>query len=237
VAQHHRRHGDGVKVIALSVPDVAHAYREAVARGARGLREPYELSDDAGHVRLADIATYGDTVHRFVDRGDYAGTFLPGFAAVETAEREPMLFGIDHIVGNVELGEMERWVSFYEDVFGMTEMIHFSDEAISTEYSALMSKVFWFSLEFGVVMEDGELRAYGAGILSSYGEIEEFRSMEVRPLDIAEMGTADYDITAYQPVLYRAESVAEIVEVVGGFFDRATDESIADMRAPATARQ
>jgi phenylalanine-4-hydroxylase len=94
-----------------------------------------------------------------------------------------------------------------------------------------LSKVFWFSLEFGVVVEDGELRAYGAGILSSYGEIEEFRAMEHRPLDIVEMGTAEYDITHYQPVLYRAESVAEVVETVGGFFTTCTDESIADMRS------
>jgi phenylalanine-4-hydroxylase len=93
-----------------------------------------------------------------------------------------------------------------------------------------LSKVFWFSLEFGVVVEEGELRAYGAGILSSYGEIDEFRTMEHRPIDLVEMGTADYDITAYQPVLYRAESVDEIVEVVGGFFSTCTDESIAEMR-------
>src|SRR3954451_6082014 len=96
-----------------------------------------------------------------------------------------------------------------------------------------LSKVFWFSLEFGVVVEDGELRASGAGTLSSYGESEEFRSMEHRPLDILEMGTADYDITHYQPVLYRAESVEEIVETVGGFFTHCTDESIAAMRASA----
>jgi phenylalanine-4-hydroxylase len=96
-----------------------------------------------------------------------------------------------------------------------------------------LSKVFWFSLEFGVVVEDGELRAYGAGILSSYGEIEEFRAMEHRPLDIVEMGTAEYDITHYQPVLYRAESVEQVVETVGGFFTTCTDESIADMRASA----
>src|SRR3954462_12029124 len=94
-----------------------------------------------------------------------------------------------------------------------------------------LSNVFWFSVEFGVVVEDGELRAYGAGILSSYGEIEEFRGMEHRPLDLVEMGTADYDITTYQPVLYRAESIDEIVETVGGFFDTCTDESISDMRA------
>jgi phenylalanine-4-hydroxylase len=94
-----------------------------------------------------------------------------------------------------------------------------------------LSKVFWFTLEFGVVVEDGELRAYGAGILSSYGEIEEFRAMEHRPLELVEMGTADYDITAYQPVLYRAESVDEIVDVVGGFFATCTDDAIADLRA------
>jgi 4-hydroxyphenylpyruvate dioxygenase len=142
IAVHHARHGDGVKVIALSVPDVDHAYREATARGAEGVAEPHELSDEAGTVRLAEIRSYGETVHRFVDRADYAGAFLPGFEAVPGgAEADPMLYGIDHIVGNVPLGEMNRWVAFYEAVFGMTEMIHFSDEAISTEYSALMSKV------------------------------------------------------------------------------------------------
>jgi phenylalanine-4-hydroxylase len=98
-----------------------------------------------------------------------------------------------------------------------------------------LSRVFWFSLEFGVVIEEDELRAYGAGILSSYGEIEEFRGMEHRPLDLVEMGTADYDITHYQPVLYRAESVDEVVEVVGGFFATCTDESIAAMREGARA--
>jgi phenylalanine-4-hydroxylase len=93
-----------------------------------------------------------------------------------------------------------------------------------------LSRVFWFSLEFGVVVEDGELRAYGAGILSSYGEIGQFRAMELRPLHLREMGTVDYDITQYQPVLYRAESVAEIEAVVGGFFDTCTDESIEELR-------
>jgi len=141
LAEHHRKHGDGVKVIALSVPDVDHAYEVATARGAKGLREPYELTDDGGAVRIADIATYGDTVHRFVDRSRYSGTFLPGYVDVEHEPEEDMLVAIDHIVGNVELGAMQEWVSYYERVFGMTEMIHFSDEAISTEYSALMSKV------------------------------------------------------------------------------------------------
>src|SRR4051795_3255831 len=142
IARHHAKHGDGVKVIALSVPDVDHAYREATTRGATGLAEPRSISDEHGEVRIADIAAYGETIHRFVDRSHYEGAFLPGYREVEhTDTAEPMLMAIDHIVGNVELGAMETWVSYYEDVFGMTEMIHFSDEAISTEYSALMSKV------------------------------------------------------------------------------------------------
>ena len=92
-----------------------------------------------------------------------------------------------------------------------------------------LSRVFWFTLEFGVVVEDRELRAYGAGILSSYGELGQFREMEMRPLNLREMGTAEYDITQYQPVLYRAGSVAEIEAVVGRFFDTCTDESIEEL--------
>ena len=143
VAEHHRRHGDGVKVIALSVPDVERAYREATKRGARGLSEPRTVEDERGHVTLADVATYGETIHRFVDRSGYEGTFLPGFETVDPRDGadRALVYEIDHIVGNVELGAMDRWVSYYEHVFGMTEMIHFTDEAISTEYSALMSKV------------------------------------------------------------------------------------------------
>ena len=143
IGRHVARHGDGVKVIALSVPDAERAYREAVARGADGVREPWEAADEHGTVRMATIATYGETLHTFVERADYRGPFLPGYAAREVvpAAGDTGLLTIDHIVGNVELGAMERWVKYYEDVFGMTEMIHFSDEDISTEYSALMSKV------------------------------------------------------------------------------------------------
>ncbi len=144
IAAHHRVHGDGVKVVALSVPSADAAYREAVARGALGLREPYALEDERGTVRLAEIAAYGDTIHRFVERAGYTGAFMPGYADVEhdgDPAQPGLLAGIDHVVANVELGEMERWVKFYEDVFGMTELIHFSDDDISTEYSALMSKV------------------------------------------------------------------------------------------------
>src|SRR4051794_35039840 len=144
IADHAYEHGDGVKDIALRVPDARRAYEEAVERGARGVREPQALEDEFGTVELATIATYGDVVHTFVGRNGYEGAYLPGYVAQEcadTAEGGPGLLAIDHIVGNVELGHMQEWVEFYERVFGMTEMIHFSDEDISTEYSALMSKV------------------------------------------------------------------------------------------------
>jgi 4-hydroxyphenylpyruvate dioxygenase len=142
ISRHVARHGDGVKDIALAVPDAAEAYRQAVQRGARGVVEPHWAEDDSGRVGLATIATYGDTIHTFVDRRDYAGSYLPGYAAVDVPRQEGVgLRAIDHCVGNVELGRMNDWVQFYERVFGMTEMIHFSDEDISTEYSALMSKV------------------------------------------------------------------------------------------------
>jgi 4-hydroxyphenylpyruvate dioxygenase len=141
IARHHARHGDGVRVIALSVPDAAYAYRTAVERGATGVREPWEESDEHGTVRMATIAAYGDTLHTFVERARYRGAFLPGFEARDGATPGAGLLAVDHIVGNVELGAMEEWVKYYEDVFGMTEMTHFTDEDISTEYSALMSKV------------------------------------------------------------------------------------------------
>src|SRR3954451_8906986 len=107
IGEHVARHGDGVKVIALSVPDVEHAYREATSRGARGVTEPREVSDDHGTVRLAAIATYGETVHTFVDRSGYTGPFLPGYTPRETSTGDAGLLAVDHIVGNVELGHMD----------------------------------------------------------------------------------------------------------------------------------
>jgi 4-hydroxyphenylpyruvate dioxygenase len=141
IARHIAEHGDGVKVVALAVPDAEEAYRVAVRRGARGLEEPHEESDEHGAVKLATIATYGETVHTFVERDGYEGPFLPGFESVDRGEAQDHFSGIDHVVGNVELGRMEEWVAFYERVFGFTEMIRFTDQDISTEYSALMSKV------------------------------------------------------------------------------------------------
>jgi 4-hydroxyphenylpyruvate dioxygenase len=144
IADHAYAHGDGVKDISLQVPDAARAYDEAVTRGAREVAEPTVAEDEFGTVSLSTIATYGDVVHTFVDRSRYKGAYLPGYVAIESTNgvgEGVGLLALDHVVGNVELGHMQEWVEFYERVFGMTEMIHFSDEDISTEYSALMSKV------------------------------------------------------------------------------------------------
>jgi 4-hydroxyphenylpyruvate dioxygenase len=144
IAKHHTRHGDGVKDIALTVPDATEAYRQAVQRGARGVSEPTRADDEFGSIELSAIATYGDTIHTFANRSDYAGPFKPGYISISSNGQGNVgvgLTNIDHVVGNVELGRMNHWVEYYERVFGMTEMIHFSDEDISTEYSALMSKV------------------------------------------------------------------------------------------------
>jgi 4-hydroxyphenylpyruvate dioxygenase len=141
VAAHVAAHGDGVRSLALTVPDAAAAYATAIERGARGVDEPHTLEDEHGGVRLASIATYGETIHTFVERHGYSGPFLPGFVALEGGEDLGLLTEFDHAVGNVELGKMDEWVGFYERVLGFTEMLAFTDEDISTEYSALMSKV------------------------------------------------------------------------------------------------
>jgi 4-hydroxyphenylpyruvate dioxygenase len=144
IAQFSCRHGDGAKCIGLQVPSAAEAYRQAVQRGARGVREPEWVEDEFGRIELASIATYGEAVHTFVNRHDYAGPYLPGYGS--TVENGQPSAGVglkllDHVVGNVELGRMNVWVEFYERVFGMTNIVHFGDDQIQTEYSALMSKV------------------------------------------------------------------------------------------------
>jgi len=144
IADHIRVHGDGVRDIALTVDDAARSYGETTLRGARGVREPFTLRDDSGEVRLASIAAYGDTVHTFVERRNYRGPFLPGFRAVDEPDRVSRPAGlkyIDHMVGNVGWRQMNTWVKFYEDVMGFRLYQTFDDKDISTEYSALMSKV------------------------------------------------------------------------------------------------
>ncbi len=137
------KHGDGVKDIGLTVPDAAAAFEHTVERGARAVREPEWVEDDFGRVQLAAIATYGETIHTLVTRSEYEGPYLPGYVSVQANGRAggAGLLAVDHVVGNVELGKMNEWVEFYERTMGFTNIIHFGDEQIHTEYSALMSKV------------------------------------------------------------------------------------------------
>lgn len=143
IGKHIDKHGDGVKVIALWVDDATHAYREAVSRGATPCFEPRVEEDEHGNVVRSAINTYGDTIHVFVERKNYSGLFLPGYQKWESpyAPSPIGLKYVDHMVGNVELGQMNRWVDFYRDVMGFTQIISFDDKDISTDYTALMSKV------------------------------------------------------------------------------------------------
>ncbi|MBB4892168.1 4-hydroxyphenylpyruvate dioxygenase [Streptomyces olivoverticillatus] len=143
LAEHVAEHGDGVVDLAIEVPDARAAYAYALEHGATGLEEPYELKDEHGTVVLAAIATYGKTRHTLVERSGYTGPYLPGFVAAEPiVEPGDRLFqAIDHCVGNVELGKMNDWVGFYNNVMAFTNMKEFVGDDIATEYSALMSKV------------------------------------------------------------------------------------------------
>jgi 4-hydroxyphenylpyruvate dioxygenase len=141
IAQFVKKHGDGVKDVALLVDDVDKAFSEAVERGAIAYMAPFELKDDHGSVKKAVLGTYGDTIHTLIERKNYQGVFLPGFDPYISSLpfEDAGLIGIDHVVGNVE--SMEEWVEYYSKVMGFKEMKHFTDQDITTEYSALMSKV------------------------------------------------------------------------------------------------
>ncbi|OYO11520.1 4-hydroxyphenylpyruvate dioxygenase [Enemella evansiae] len=147
LAEHHRKHGDGVQDISLTVPDVDKCIEHARKVGATILVEPHDLSDEHGTVRMATIQAYGDTVHTLVDRKDYNGVYLPGYVEKTSTYRKPegapkrIFQALDHIVGNVELGKMDEWVEFYNKVMGFTNMAEFIGDDIATDYSALMSKV------------------------------------------------------------------------------------------------
>lgn len=144
IAEHVHDHGDGVRDIALTVDDADAAYRETRNRGARGVHEPFTIDDQFGFVRMASIAAYGDTTHTFVDRRNYRGPFLPGFVTVNGPDKIARPAGlkyVDHMVGNVGWNQMNSWVHFYENVMGFKLYQTFDDKDISTEYSALMSKV------------------------------------------------------------------------------------------------
>lgn len=143
ISEHVKLHGDGVKVLALWVDDAKKSFEETVKRGAKPYMEPQKLEDENGYVVLSGIHTYGDTVHIFVERSNYKGVFLPGYKEWKT-DFNPTEVGfkyVDHCVGNVGWGEMNIWAKFYQDVMGFTQLISFDDKDISTEYTALMSKV------------------------------------------------------------------------------------------------
>ena len=144
IADHAYRHGDGVKSIALWVDNAESALRETTHRGAKSVHAAWTATDEHGEARFSSIAIYGDTIHTFVERRNYRGVFLPGFVAISAPDRvaRPVgLLHIDHMVGNVGWGQMNTWVNFYEQVMGFRMFKHFDDQDISTEYSALMSKV------------------------------------------------------------------------------------------------
>lgn len=143
ISKHHLQHGDGVKVLALWVDDATDAFEATTSRGAEAVMEPTKFSDKDGEVVISAIKTYGETIHKFVERKNYKGAFLPGYKAVKSNIKTTSvgLKHVDHCVGNVELGKMNDWVKFYENVMGFELLLTFDDEDISTEYSALMSKV------------------------------------------------------------------------------------------------
>jgi 4-hydroxyphenylpyruvate dioxygenase len=143
ISRHVALHGDGVKVLALWVDDATDAYHKAIAKGAESAFEPYTIEDEHGSVTLASIKTYGETIHTLVERKNYNGVFMPGYIA-KKSEAKVKSIGlkfVDHCVGNVELGDMNKWVKFYQDVLGFKLLITFDDKDISTKYTALMSKV------------------------------------------------------------------------------------------------
>ncbi len=143
MADHIYKHGDGVKVLALKVDDATDAWKQTTQRGARTYLEPVKLKDDLGEVIMSGIHTYGDTVHMFIERKNYTGPFMPGYRKWESVYNPPDtgLLYVDHCVGNVGWNQMNPWVKFYENVMGFRNILTFDDNDISTEYSALMSKV------------------------------------------------------------------------------------------------
>jgi 4-hydroxyphenylpyruvate dioxygenase len=146
IAEHVHQHGDGVKDVAFRVADAADAYEQTTRRGATGVLEPTVYEDEHGKIVRSAIAAYGDTIHSFVERENYSGPFLPGYRLEEPIPDDLPPVGIklvDHVVCNVELGKMNEWAKFYAHTLGFNQLVHFRDDQISSDYTALMSKVMW----------------------------------------------------------------------------------------------
>ncbi|GAC1498426.1 MAG: 4-hydroxyphenylpyruvate dioxygenase [Vulcanimicrobiaceae bacterium] len=224
------RHGDGIRDVALPVADARAAYASALAGGATGVVEPHQLLDADGRVVLATIATYGDTVHTFVERQHYAGPFLPGYVAEVSssqARAAPFLDAIDHCVGNVGWNEMDAWVAFYGRAFGFTQLVSFDDRDISTQYSALRSKV--VADDAGRVKFPINEPALGART----SQIEEYLACYGGP-GVQHVAIATNDIVAAVTAL-RDNGVAFLDTPMAYYDDLATrvgtiDESIATLR-------
>ena len=217
ISAHVRRHGDGVKVMALWVDDARKSFEETTKRGARVAFEPYTLEDEFGTVTLAGIYTYGESVHTFVERTHYTGPFLPGYVAKTGAAPLGLPVGllhVDHCVGNVGWGEMNTWVKFYEDVMGFKLLLTFDDEDISTEYSALMSKV--VSNGNGYVKFPINEPAEG----KKKSQIEEYLDYYHSP-GVQHIAIATHDIRATVTELRRRG--VEFLSVPGAYYDDLLD--------------
>ncbi|GGY03984.1 4-hydroxyphenylpyruvate dioxygenase [Streptomyces hiroshimensis] len=226
LAEHIAAHGDGVTDVALQVPDARAAYARAVEQGAHGLAEPYELTDDCGTVVLARIAAYGDTVHTLVDRTRYQGPYLPGYEAVDPGrfgpQSEPLFTLIDHVVGNVELGAMDKWIEFYQRVMGFTQIQEFTDEDIATELSSLMSKA----------LGDGsgkvKFNVSEPAIGKRKSQIDEYLEFYGGP-GVQHIALATDDIVGTVRAMKAAG--AEFLTTPGAYYD-VLAERIGDMRVP-----
>ncbi len=227
---HHRAHGDGVVDIALEVPDVDRCVEHARAQGARVIDEPYDVSDKHGTVRRAAIATYGETRHTLVDRSKYDGVYLPGYSertstfSKRSGSPKRLFQALDHVVGNVELGQMETWVTFYNKVMGFVNMAEFIGDDIATDYSALMSKV----------VANGNHRVKfplnEPAVAKKKSQIDEFLEFYQAP-GVQHLALATNDILNTVDAM-RAEGVEFLVTPDSYYEDPALRERIGQVRAP-----
>jgi len=211
IAGHHLVHGDGVKIVALGVEDVEQAFKETTSRGGVAAWALKEERDDFGIYRSSAIQAYGEVLHVFVDRDDYTGPFAPGYAPIDYPAESTGLAAVDHVVGNVELGKMNYWVNFYHQVMGFRQLLHFDDKDISTEYSALMSKV----------MQDGS------------GQIEEYLNYNLTP-GVQHLALATGDII--QTVTQLTERGVEFLRVPDAYY-QALPERVGDIKESIQAIQ
>jgi 4-hydroxyphenylpyruvate dioxygenase len=237
LAEHHRRHGDGVIDVALEVPDVDTCVEYARRAGATIVDEPHDESDSGGTVRLAAIAAYGDTIHTLVDRSRYGGAYLPGYvrrtsaasASASALAGRPVFVALDHVVGNVELGAMDEWVDFYHRVMGFTNMAEFIGDDIATTYSALMSKV----VASGDHRVKFPLNEPAAGQRRS--QIDEYLEFYGGP-GVQHLALATPDILAAVDVL-RARGVEFLATPDSYYTDPVLRERIGSVRVPVAELQ